>query len=131
MSPERNKNVVQPGTLIVMRESRVHQGIQHGMCDRSLQLGIRPITEDSKEANEQSRPRRTRNKFHVGQDVSNTVTTDRSQDCRGTAGKRSSKVLFVEFIQKQPSGNLLFFSELHQVFHHSPNDKQYQKHPRC
>ena len=30
------KDDKKPGTLIVMRESQVHQGIQHGLCGRSL-----------------------------------------------------------------------------------------------
>ena len=48
-----------------------------------------------------------RNNVHVGQDVSNTMTTDWSQDSRGTTSKRPSKVLFTQLVQKQPSGNLL------------------------
>ena len=37
------------------------------------------------------------------------MTTDRPEDFRGTARERTSKVLFMEFVQKQPSGSFLFF----------------------
>ena len=37
MSRERNKDVVKSGTFIVMSESQVHWGIQHGKCDHVLQ----------------------------------------------------------------------------------------------
>ena len=69
-----------------------------------------PITKDSKEANEQPWARSTRDKSHVDQDVSNTMTTDRSQDSRHTTRKRPSKVLFMEFVQKQASCNFLLFA---------------------
>ena len=68
-----------------------------------------PITEDAKEANEQPWARSTRNNFHVRQDASNTMTTDRSQDFRGTANERTRKVLFMKFVQKQASCSPLFF----------------------
>ena len=67
------------------------------------------FTEDAKEANKYPRARSTRDTFHAGQDVSNTMTTDRSQDSRGTTGKRPSKILFMKFVQKQASCNLLPF----------------------
>ena len=65
------------------------------------------VTEDAKSANSEPRTTSTRYKYHVGQDVSNTISTDRSQDSRGATGKRSSKVLFMELVKKQPNGNLL------------------------
>ena len=37
------------------------------------------------------------------------MTTDRSQDSRGTTTERPCKILFLKFAQKQPSGNLLLF----------------------
>ena len=87
-----------------MRESQVHFGIQHSTYDHVLQCeisvqciaqyivceGNRQATQDEKHAKQVS----------CGADVSYTITTDRSQDSRGTAGKRPNKVLFMEFVKK-------------------------------
>ena len=96
-----------------MSESQAHQGIQCGRCDRSLQCenlvqytahyigceGNQQAIQDGKHVKH----------FHVKQDVSNTMTTDRSWDSRGTTSERISKILFMEFVKKQPSASFLFF----------------------
>ena len=81
MSPERDKDVVQPGTLIVMSERTRFNwasntaGVIMFFSVKSL-CSTEPIAEDAKKANEQPRARSTRDNFHVEQDVSNTMTTD-------------------------------------------------------
>ena len=105
MSPEKNKNVVQPGTLIVMCK-RVRFIWASNTASVIMFVSVNsfrntePITEDAKKPNEKPTARSTRDNFHVGQDVSNTMKTDRSQHFRDTASERTSKVLFMDFVQK-------------------------------
>ena len=68
-----------------------------------------PITEDAKEANEQSRAGNTRDSFHFWENVRNTMTTDWSQDSCGATRERPSKVLCTQLIQKYTGGNFLLF----------------------
>ena len=92
--PEGKKEVVQSGTQIVVRE-----GVRFIRPSNTASMIVfssvkslcsaQPITEDSKEANEQSRPRCTRNNFHVEQNVRNTMTTDWSLDSGGSASNRT------------------------------------------
>ena len=53
------------------------------------------VAEDAKNTNSEPRTGSTRYKFHVEQDVRNSMTTDWSQNFKGPNGDRSSKVLFI------------------------------------
>ena len=83
-SPETNKNVKQPGTLIVMSERvrfiRASDAADVIMlCSVKSPCSIKSITKDAKENNKQTRTGSTWDFFHVSQDVSNTMTTDRAR----------------------------------------------------
>ena len=125
MSPERNKDAVQPGTFIAMSE-RVRfiwasntAGVIMFVSVKSL-CSTEPITEDAKETNEQPRTRSTPDIFHVVQDVSNTKREAQQSLVYGVCP---------EVTQWQLS--VFCFAELHHVCHYGPTDKQYQMHPLC
>ena len=52
-----------------------------------------PVAKDAQENNSKSRTRSTRRKFHVRQNVRNSITTDGSPDLGGPQGDWSSKML--------------------------------------
>ena len=87
MSPEGKKDVVQSGTLVVMsdrvkliRASNTASVIV--LCSAKSPCSARPVTEDAKEANKQSRTGSTRDSLHMWQNVRNTMTTDWTKDVR-------------------------------------------------
>ena len=85
-----------------MKCNFTHQTPVEAMWTTSLESlsSAQPVTKDAWDTNSEPRARSTRYQFHVEQDVHNSITTDRSQDFRGSTGKRPSKVLFMEFVKK-------------------------------